>query len=356
MKKLIASLLLVTFLLSCLGAAALAEGEVYRRDDYSYTYMRNGNLKLVKYHGSAGTVNIPSSIDGHDIECIGAYAFEACRASKITIPGTVKWIESAAFYSCVNLQKITIPNNVLIIDGNPFPACTSLVNITVDPKHPTLRVTTDGALYSMKTKTLLCYPCTKADTTFSVLPGTKAIGDYAFYNCERLVSIDLPDSVTRIGLGTFAVCKSLRSISMPDALLSIGTSAFLGSGILSITIPDGVTRIENSTFASCMSLRSVDLPQNLVYIDGFAFTNCGALTEIRAYENLETIGDGAFSDCPSLRNVYLPDSVRAIGDEAFEDCSPQLYLHLGEYTYAELYARIWDISFTYDNSNDFLSY
>ena len=318
--------------------------------------MRNGNLKLVDYTGNASTVNIPSSIDGHDVECIGMNTFSACRASKITIPSTVKWIETGAVGNCENLQKITIPNTVLIVDGNPFTYCTSLVNITVDPKHPTLRVTTDGALYSMKTKTLLCYPCTKTDTRFSVLPGTLAIGDGAFSECDRLVSIVLPDSLKRIGFAAFAGCSALKSISMPDGVLSISEYAFYETALQSFSVPAGVTRIEEGTFENCTSLRSVSFSRNLVSIECNAFRGCSALSEIWAYENLENIDARAFYGCTSLRNVYLPDSVRAIGDSAFENCSPQLYFHLGEYTYAELYARIWDISFTYDNSNDFLSY
>ena len=356
MKKMMASLLLLTLLLTCLAVPAMAEDTIYTRGDYKYQIMRNGNLRLVEYTGNASTVNIPSSIDGHDVECIGMNTFSACRASKITIPSTVKWIETGAVGNCENLQKITIPNTVLIVDGNPFPGCTSLVNITVDPKHPTLRVTTDGALYSMKTKTLLCYPCTKTDTSFSVLSGTMAIGDMAFYGCTRLKSVTLPSSVTRIGSYAFASCSALKTISMPDGLLSIGEAAFASTGLQSVKIPSAMTRIEIGAFDRCQSLRSVTLSPNVVYIDAYAFQYCSALTEVRAYENLETIGANAFYGCSNLRNVYLPDSVRAIGDSAFENCSPQLYFHLGEYTYAELYARIWDISFTYDNSNDFLSY
>ena len=53
-----------------------------------------------------------------------------------------------------------------------------------------------------------------------------SIGDEAFYRCESLSSITIPDSVTSIGEGAFAYCDSLSSITIPDSVASIGESAF----------------------------------------------------------------------------------------------------------------------------------
>ena len=55
-------------------------------------------------------------------------------------------------------------------------------------------------------------------------PLITSIGDYAFYYCSNLTSIDLP-AATSIGVSAFGYCSNLTSIDLPAAT-SIGGSAF----------------------------------------------------------------------------------------------------------------------------------
>ena len=52
------------------------------------------------------------------------------------------------------------------------------------------------------------------------------IADGAFYQCDSLTSITLPDGVTSIGNSAFRSCFSLTDITLPDSLTSIGKYAF----------------------------------------------------------------------------------------------------------------------------------
>ena len=64
-----------------------------------------------------------------------------------------------------------------------------------------------------------------------------SIGDEAFYDCNSLKSIDIPDSVTTISNSAFTYCNGLTSIDIPDSVTSIGDSAFGGCvGITSVTV------------------------------------------------------------------------------------------------------------------------
>jgi hypothetical protein len=49
---------------------------------------------------------------------------------------------------------------------------------------------------------------------------------------------------------------------------------------MSIEIPDSVTSIGVSAFAGCSSLTSVKIPDSMTSIDGWMFYNCSSLTSI----------------------------------------------------------------------------
>ena len=52
------------------------------------------------------------------------------------------------------------------------------------------------------------------------------IGAEAFYQCSKLTSVTIPNSVTSIGEDAFAFCSSLTSITIPNSVTSIGGRAF----------------------------------------------------------------------------------------------------------------------------------
>jgi hypothetical protein len=86
----------------------------------------------------------------------------------------------------------------------------------------------------------------------------QTIGDEAFYMCEKLQAIDLPDGVTKIGNWAFCGCKSLTSLA----------------------IPEGVKVIDWEAFEYCSGLVSVSLPESLTSLGEYAFYDCNALTDV----------------------------------------------------------------------------
>ena len=81
-----------------------------------------------------------------------------------------------------------------------------------------------------------------------------SIGDEAFNKCENLISVTLPNSITK-----------LASITLPKSLTSIRHGAFYKcSSLVSITIPETVTSIEAEAFHYCSSLTNITIPKSLV--------------------------------------------------------------------------------------------
>ena len=118
------------------------------------------------------------------------------------------------------------------------------------------------------------------EVTAEMLEGVTEIRSYAFYYCDSLTSITIPDSVTLIDKYAFSDCTSLTSVTIPDSVTSIGIYAFSYCGKLtSITIPNGVTSIGVSVFSYCGNLTSVIIGNGVTRIDNSVFYFCGVATE-----------------------------------------------------------------------------
>ena len=60
-----------------------------------------------------------------------------------------------------------------------------------------------------------------------VVYSVTSLGDYCFYKCSSLTSINIPSSVTSLGGSCFEECSSLTSINIPSSVTSLGEGCFL---------------------------------------------------------------------------------------------------------------------------------
>ena len=153
------------------------------------------------------------------------------------------------------------------------------------------------------------------------------IGYAAFYYCDSLTSITIPDSVTTIGDFTFYCCYSLTSVTIPDSVTTIGLYAFDFCNSLTefkgkLASEDGRCLIVDSTLNSFApaGLTAYTIPDSVTTIGRFAFYSCWSLTSITIPDSVTTIGEAAFFECESLISVTIPDSVTTIEEAAFAYC------------------------------------
>ena len=146
------------------------------------------------------------------------------------------------------------------------------------------------------------------------------IGDYAFYGCDLLKNVTIPNTVTTIGESAF-LCSSIESVVIPDSVRSIGADAFqCCRNLKSIRIPSGITRIASGTFCGCDSLESVTIPDGVTYIWDYAFSVCESLVNLTIPNSVTHIDAAAFMSCRSLKSVILPNNIASINNEVFYDC------------------------------------
>lgn len=106
------------------------------------------------------------------------------------------------------------------------------------------------------------------------------IGKSAFFDCDSLTSIIIPNSVTSIEESAFFDCDSLTNITLPT-ITSIGTGTFgYCDSLTSITIPDGVTSIGDAAFLCCINLRNITIPNSVTSIGALAFAGCDRFTDV----------------------------------------------------------------------------
>ncbi|MCQ2311253.1 MAG: leucine-rich repeat protein [Paludibacteraceae bacterium] len=140
------------------------------------------------------------------------------------------------------------------------------------------------------------------------------IGNDAFYNCNRLTSVTIPNSVTTIGNYAFESCRGLTSITIPNSVTMIGNKAFYYCSGLTKTNYTG-------TIADWCKIKFGDSYANPMYYSHNFYINDVEVKDLVIPEGVDTIGDYTFSGCSGLTSVTIGKSVTTIGESAFEDCS-----------------------------------
>ena len=111
---------------------------------------------------------------------------------------------------------------------------------------------------------------TVTEITAEDLKGCTKIGSYVFYNCPRLVSVQLPTTITALEVDCFAFCTSIKSMTIPDTVTSLGRSSFEEcAGLTTITLSSNISSIPDSCFSKCRALTTFTIPQNISEIGSY---------------------------------------------------------------------------------------
>ena len=154
-----------------------------------------------------------------------------------------------------------------------------------------------------------------------VLKNVTAIGNYAFEDKKKLITVFLPNNLLTIGDRAFAndffTVESTMyeiKINIPNKVTHIGKEAFKYRGLSSLILPNSVVSIGEGAF-SFNSLKSVVIPNSITVIPKNAF-QVNAFTTVTIPNSVVTIEEEAFV-VGELTSISIPNSVQVIGKSAF---------------------------------------
>ena len=351
------------FMVDGIGYARNGEGEV------AVTYT-SGYYYYDAQSDYSGDIVIPLSVTFNDVE----YA--------------VTSISDRAFKGSEGMTSITIPNSVTSIGSNAFEGCTGLTSISIpkglDLSNAGLEFIVNGVKYNIINEkevkvannfytgdVVISSTVSAFGTTYSVT----TIGREAFYGCEGLTSVTIPDGVTTIAPEAFS-SSSISSLTIPESVTEIGYSAFSWcKKLTAITILNEDVTFDGSPFYGCDSLKEYygpaepfnyydsdygyEMPEmtcsafekitfttGLLERVGFevvskssrtlkeldmsatsnteipemTFANFYKLDKVVLPSKLESVGFKAFDGCMAIKEISIPATVTTIGNSAFEDC------------------------------------
>ncbi len=148
-----------------------------------------------------------------NIELIGNWAFKECSSlESMVLPEGVTHVGSEVFKNCLMLESLTIPESVTRVDPSAFEGCNKLVQIV------------NGVSYVDKW-VIKCDPSVAEPL---IRDDTAGFAMEAFYNCDKITSITIPDGMKIIDSYTFKGCSSLKTVYIPDSVTKIFDCAFYG--------------------------------------------------------------------------------------------------------------------------------
>lgn len=293
------------------------------------------------------TIVLPESVEN-----IGESSFRNCpRIKTISLPENVESIGNSCFSDCTALESFTFNKNVKNLGHDLFNGCKKLKELTipasvenVDSYHNRYGCLegcgVETVIFEDGIKNIPHFICAGAAQLKNVIipeAPSKTLEGYSIgssaFKGTAIESIELPASLTYIGLSAFEGCSLLKSVSLPDGLKTLDKKCFKDCVLLTeLEIPSSVTTLGQEMISGCNKITYLDIPASVTNVSGEtgivggnrvdSGVIAGSGVEYLSFENgMKKVPDYIAKDSKELKTVILPVTVTEIGNHAFENCT-----------------------------------
>ena len=329
MKKSLLKRTFVSVVLICFALTGMAQ--TFTAGDLNYSVNADGVSVTVTGHAldyehANGPLVIPESVNyqgtDYTVTSIGNAAFlYYFYLTSLSLPNSLVTIENSAFAYCSGFTgDLIIPNSVITIEESAFFTCYSFDGDFV--LGNSLTTIGDGAFNS----------CDGLHGVLNIPSSLESIGTMAFRYCNFSgMTVDPANPVfdSRDNCNAIIVTETNELIIgcvntvIPNTVTAIGEDAFCGLALTSINIPNSVTRIGAGAYAFCFSATGdLTIPNSVEFIGAGAFTQCTGLDgTLTIGESVKFIGDYAFRQCSGFTGaVSLATVPPELGNEPGWNC------------------------------------
>ena len=350
--------ILILLFAYCMGILAYD----FEKDNIYYNITSSANKEVevtfktgdVTTDTYVGVVTIPESVTydnaTYKVTGIGRKAFyQEDKLEKVSLPSTIKTIDSYAFSNCDNLMEVSSrgSSSIETLREQAFAGCPSLQsvpdfsNISNLPKYVFYTCgKLEKVIFSSKLTAVGVYSFDRCYSLQSAgdLSNVKSVGDYSFRGCEILEFNPTDFSqITSVGYVCFAGCTKLESIDLSNATIKSQnkeSDAFSGcTSLKTVTFPKTATEIPAGIFWNCINLETVVFNEasKITFIGNSAFGKCHKLKTFPNISAVTSIGSGAFTQCYSLEieRLTIPDVTTFLGEQAFMGCPGIRHISIG---------------------------
>ncbi|MFI3315329.1 MAG: leucine-rich repeat protein [Rikenellaceae bacterium] len=253
------------------------------------------------------SISIPSSIKSVLAAFYGCTELESVIFESDPNVSTLELSISGSFENCTSLKSITLPERLSSIGSKTF-SYTGISTIYI----PSNVVTCDYAFANAQYLSSVNFA---NDSKLETISGS-------FYGCVALKSIEIPNTVTDFGYETFVSCPSLEEITFAEGSILETMTGYKYSGVYyspfintlklkKIELPNSITSLGIGLFAES-SLEEITLGSNLSNIGLGVFYNCKDLSLIKCYSevpptfSLSSNSTDAFDGSNSYMKLQVP--------------------------------------------------
>ncbi|MBO4539450.1 MAG: leucine-rich repeat protein [Clostridia bacterium] len=239
------------------------------------------------------SISIPNSVT-----YIGKGAFANCTKLSIvefqSNSSSLAYLGDNAFLNCTSLGSIELPASLREIGDMAFYNCTKLTTVTFDG-YIDVQNSTGGIDKKLDKKSQLVSLGVSAFSGCSMLTkitipdGLTEIKQTTFRNCTSLLTVDFGQNsrLKVIGQQAFYGCSKLGSmltVTMKEKA-SASESDEYETDLITLDLPNSLTKVENNAFQGCTGLWGVQFNYNIDELGESIFSGCKNLVKINFYRS-----------------------------------------------------------------------